>query len=104
MIDTIYRTYETQGDFRALFDKQECFCLPHFERLIGGIDKKKMKRYGSEMSKSLTRITKDYSKKLYDDISEYCTIYDYRSSKEKKSRDCLESVEKTVAFLNGRYY
>ena len=104
MIDTIYRTYETERDFRELFDKQECFCLPHYERLISGIDKKKMKRYGSEMAKSLTRITRDYSKNLYDNISEYCTIYDYRSNKQEKSKDCLESVEKTIAFLNGRYY
>ncbi len=104
MIDTIYRTYENEGDFRRLFDNQDCFCLPHFERLISGIDKKKMKRYGSEMAKSLTRITKAYSKTLYDNISEYCKIYDYRSNKQEKSKDALEAVEKTVAFLNGRYY
>ncbi len=104
MIDTIYRTYENERDFRELFDKQECFCLPHYERLISGIDKKKMKHYGSEMAKSLTRITKDYSKNLYDNISEYCKIYDYRANKQEKSKDTLEAVEKAVAFLNGRYY
>lgn len=104
MIDTIYRTYETQGDFRKMFDNQECFCLPHFERLISGIDKKIMKSYGSEMAKNLTRITKDYSKNLYDNISEYCKIYDYRANKQEKNKDALEAVEKTVAFLNGRYY
>lgn len=104
MIETIYLCYENERDFRTLFDKQECFCLPHFERLISGIDKKKMRHYGGDMAKSLTEITKNYSKSLYDNISQYCKIYDYRSNKEEQSKECLESVEKTVAFLNGRYF
>ena len=104
MIDTIYRCYENERDFREMFDKQECFCLPHYERLILGIDKKNMKHYGSEFAKSLTDITRNYSKNLYDNISEYCKLYDYRSTKQEQNKDCLDSVEKTVAFLNGRYF
>lgn len=104
MIDTIYRCYENERDFRDMFDKQECFCLPHYERLILGIDKKNMRHYGSEFSKSITEITRNYSKNLYDNISEYCRLYDYRSNKDEQNKECLDSVEKTVAFLNGRYY
>lgn len=104
MIETIYRCYENERDFRALFDLQECFCLPHFERLIAGADKRKMRNYGGEFSKNLIRITSNYSKNLYDNISEYCRLYDYRSTKENQNKECLDSVEKTVAFLNGRYY
>ena len=33
MIDTIYRCYENERDFRELFNNQKMFCLPHFERL-----------------------------------------------------------------------
>lgn len=103
MIETIYRTYETERDFREMFNSQPQFCLPHFERLVAEFDKKKMKRYGSEFIDNLTRITGEYSKKLYGDISEYCTVYDYRSAGEKKaSEDAMNSVENTVNFLTGR--
>ncbi len=105
MIETIYRLYENEKDFRELFNNQEMFCLPHYERLILGGDKHKMRSYHGEFAKNLTRITGDYSKKLHEQLSEYVMIYDYRSN--KKDTDNLESrdsVERTVAFLNGRYY
>lgn len=102
MIETIYRTYETQRDFREMFNSQPQFCLPHFERLMAEYDKRKMKRYGSEFVSNLTRITGDYSKKLYEDVSEYCKVYDYRSAGEKNlSEDALNSVESAVNFLTG---
>ena len=104
MIDTVYRCYENERDFRNLFDSQSMFCLPHYERLMAGVTNKNLKKYGSEFSKSLTKITSEYSKSLYDSISEYCTIYDYRSSKDAVSDECKLSVEKTVAFLNGRQF
>ena len=104
MIDTIYRCYEKERDFRELFNTQSMFCLPHYERLISGIDKRNMKHYGSEFAHNLTRITGDYSKELYKNISEYCAMYDYRAKKEEASVESKVSVEKTVAFLNGRYF
>ena len=53
--------------------------------------------------KNLTRITADYSKNLYDSISEYGTVYDYRNSGDKKmSENAMNSVENTVNFLTGR--
>ena len=86
-----------------MFNSQPQFCLAHYKCLVAEYDKKKMRRYGSEFLENLNRITADYSKKLYDDISEYCTVYDYRSAGEKKaSEDALNSVENTVNFLTGR--
>ncbi len=103
MIETIYRTYEQQRDFRDMFNAQPQFCLPHFERLVASFDKRKMRRYGGEFMDNLTRITGDYSKTLYDNITEYCKVYDYRSAGEKKSTpEELNSVENAVAFLTGR--
>lgn len=103
MIETIYRCYENERDFRALFDAQPMFCMPHFEMLVKGLDKRKCPRYGSDMKKSLERITSAYIKELCGDISHYCKMYDYRSKAEGadwgNSRD---SVERTIGFLTGR--
>ena len=81
------------------------FCLPHYERLILGANKQNMRSYHGDFAKNLTRITGEYSKKLHEHLSEYVTIYDYRSNKaEADAKESRDSVERTVAFLNGRYY
>ena len=103
MIDTIYRTYENEKDFRNLFDNQSMFCLKHYEQLSSGVTKHNMKRYGGDFLKSLNRITGDYSRKLYDDLSEFAASFDYRSAgNDLKSSECKNSVERTVDFLSGR--
>lgn len=103
MLETVSRCYENERDFRELFNSQPMFCLPHYERLIGFTDKRKMPHYGSEMAENLTRITGEYVRSLSEDISKYCKMYDYRSRSENadwgNSRD---SVERTVGFLTGR--
>ena len=105
MIATVFRCYENERDFREMFNSQKMFCLPHYERLMAGCDKKNMRRYSGEFADNLSRITREYSEKLYSQLSEYCTLYDYRANKEQAaSLECKDSVERTVAFLSGRQY
>lgn len=104
LIDTVYRCYENERDFRDMFNNQSAFCLPHYERLLSGASKKNMRSYGGEFSENLNRITAEYSKKLYADLSKYCTMYDYRSRENTDWGDSRDAVERTVAFLNGRSY
>lgn len=102
MIDTLYRCYENDMDFRKMFNCQEKFCLPHFEMLMGGADKKNMKSYYGEFVKNLTRITQDYSKTLHSDIKHFCSMYDYRNSgKDADWGNSKDSVERTISFLTG---
>lgn len=103
MTETIYRLYETERDFRELFDSQPMFCLPHYAALLESADKKVMHSQYSDFEKSLTSITKRYLGELSGDVSHYCGMYDYRSTGEDadwgNSRD---SVERTVRFLTSR--
>lgn len=102
MIDTLYRCYETDMDFRKMFNEQQMFCMPHFELLSAGADKKKMKSYYGEFLKNLTRITQDYSKTLHHDIKRFCSMYDYRNnSKDADWGNSKDAVERTVSFLTG---
>ncbi len=104
MIDTIYRCYENDRDFREMFHAQPMFCLPHYERLLAGASKKTMHSYASEFTNDLNRITGEYCKNLYADLSRYCTMYDYRARESGDWGSCRDAVERTVAFLNGRTY
>ncbi len=104
MIETVYRCYENEKDFRDMFDSQTVFCLPHYERLLSGASKKNMRRYYGDFSAALNRITGEYSAELYKDISKYCTMYDYQSRGNADWGNSRDSVERAVAFLNGRTY
>lgn len=102
MTDTLYRCYETDMDFRKIFNEQSMFCMPHFELLANGADKKKMKLYHGEFLKNLTRITQEYSKTLLSDVEHFCSMYDYRNSgKDADWGNSKDSVERAVSFLTG---
>ncbi|MEE0945669.1 MAG: DUF6062 family protein [Acutalibacteraceae bacterium] len=102
MIETVYRSYETDMDFRRMFNGQEMFCMPHFELLVSGADKKKMKNYYCEFVKNLTHITQEYSRTLHEDVKHFCSMYDYRNSgKDADWGDSKDSVERTINFLTG---
>ncbi len=105
MLETVCRTYEKEREFRELFNSQPQFCLCHFERLSAVADKRKMPKYLGEFKQNLTRITADYLKNLCGDVSKYCSMYDYRNAslKDKDWSNSADSVERTVAFLSGKY-
>lgn len=102
MMETIYRCYENESDFRALFNNQPQFCLHHFEELMSGADKKKLPRYLSEFKENLVRITAGYVSSLGDDINKYCSMYDYRSAGKGDWGNSADAVERAVSFLNGK--
>ncbi len=102
MIDTIYRCYENEEEFRKLFNAQPQFCLSHYERLLGGISKKTCRKHGKEMAENLNRIVGDYSADLYDKISVFCTKYDYRNAGKNDFSDCENAVGNVIDFLTGK--
>ncbi len=100
LIDTIYRSYEKESDFRQLFNSQPQFCMPHFKLLVGGADKHKMPRYHKEFENNILRITEEYAKSLCDDVSKYCSMYDYRSNTPDADwGNSKDSVERAIKFL-----
>lgn len=102
MIDTVYRCYENERDFRELFNNQPQFCMHHFHLLAHGADKKKMPKYVSEFKENLTRITGEYIKSLGEDISKYCSMYDYRNKGSNDWGNSADAVERAVSFLTGK--
>lgn len=104
MIETVFRCYEKERDFRELFGNQPMFCLPHYERLLAGANKKVMRSHASDFSDDLNRITGTYLKELQADLSKYCTMYDYRAKENGDWGNSRDSVERAVAFFSGRNY
>ena len=105
MIRTLFLSYENDKDFREMFDNQDYICLPHYELLMNSADKKILRKNNADFEKSLTKLTGEYVKSLKDDLTKYCAMYDYRAKQEKMEwGTSKDSVERTISFLNGRYY
>lgn len=103
MIDTLYRCYETERDFRNMFDNQSMFCIPHYELLVGGANKRNMPKYHGEFVKSITETVKECSKSLSKDVKNYCKVYSYQNNKDNCDwENAKDSVERSIAFLTGR--
>ncbi len=102
MTDTIYRTFETDRDFREMFAKQDMFCLEHYSMLVSNSSKKNMKRYGGEFAEILEDKTGSYLNSLSEDLKKYCSMYDYRNSgADADWGNSKDSIERTVEFLTG---
>lgn len=102
MLDTIYRTYDKDKDFRRLFDEQTEFCLPHYVELVSNVPGWMDKNRAADLTDSAKRITVAYLDELGKDVHHFCEMFDYRNSGEDadwgNSRD---SIERTIAYLNG---
>ena len=59
-------------------------------------------RYVSEFKENLTRITASYVKRLGEDISKYCSMYDYRNKGSNDWGNSADAVERAVSFLTGK--
>ncbi len=99
MVQTIYRVYENEEEFRTRFNNQPQFCFKHYEMLMSGINRKTVKKHGDEMAENLTRITGDYLKTLIEDVDKFCSMYDYHNIGNKDFGNSKDSAERTVKFL-----
>ena len=79
MIETIYITFENDKDFRDMFSSQPTFCLPHYELLLTGIKKSRLKKYSSEFRSVLKDITKKQLDEINSDLKHFCSMFDYRN-------------------------
>lgn len=102
LMKTLFEMY-CHEDFRALFNNQEYLCLPHY-RLLGKIapDYLKKEKLPSFL-KDIENLAKKHLDLLYEDVSKYCSMYDYRNTgKEADWGNSKDSIERAILFLTSR--
>ena len=102
MLDTIYRQYESDKEFRALYAAQDEFCLPHGSMLLEQIPANMNK----DMAKEFAAVTKEILQRtlheLQGDVRHFCDMFDYRNGGEDADwGNAKDAIERAVAFLNG---
>ena len=101
MIETACILYNTDEGFRKKFSSQPYFCLRHYEKLMKTAPAYVDKKCISDFYKTAEKIELDYISSLRDDVSFFCKKFDYRYADEPWGT-AKDSVERTIAFLNGR--
>lgn len=99
---TVFDMYKNSKEFRQLFAEQEYICMPDCEKLINLAPQALDKRSAAEFTDLCLELSGKYCDSLYDDVSHFCSMFDYRNSGENadwgNSRD---SIERAVKFLTG---
>ena len=102
MVDTIYRQYESDKDFRALYEEQTAFCLPHCRMILEQIPPSMNKDRAKELSETTKRITLENLKELSSDVRHFCDMFDYRNNTEDADwGNSKDAIERAIAFLDG---
>jgi hypothetical protein len=104
MLDTVCRLWESERDFRSLFDEQPALCLPHYSLLIETAALKISKKNISDFNKSAEQLCRKYFNELRGDVSHFFRMFDYRNNKSEadwgNSRD---AIERSVWWLTSRF-
>ena len=102
LLDTMFRLYERDEDFKALYGEQEALCLPHYELVCSLAPEKLSKKFLTSFLEDSTRLVTDYINTLYEDVSHFCKMFDYRNTgPEADWKNAKDSIERTAWFLTS---
>lgn len=101
LLRTVYAQFGKDPAFREQYRAQDFICLDHYALIMENVNKKVMDKRTLELFYEETnRLAKGYMDTLYDDVTHFTTMYDYRNQggDYKNSKD---SIERAVSFLTS---
>jgi hypothetical protein len=95
--------YTSASDGLRLLGEQEYICLLHFD-LCRSLAPVYLKGKAAEDAMNvISRLTESYLERLYNDVTRYCNMYDYRNTgKDADWGNSKDSIERAVRFLTAR--
>lgn len=102
LMRTFFEMY-SNAETRQLLSEQEFICLPHFDLLQSLAPKYLQKQELDSFVKLCGELTEKYILTLYEDVSKYCSMYDYRNTgKDADWGNSKDSIERSIEFLTSR--
>ena len=102
MLATVCRTWEGQKEFRDLFERQDCLCLPHFAALVEASSGAMSKKAQPDFNKAASMLTKQYLASLREDVHHFCGMYDHSNAGNNDWGNSKDSIERAVWYLTSR--
>ena len=98
---TIFVQFQKDEEFKNLYKEQPYICLEHYSMLmkaaIKGISSKNM----AEFYKVTTSLTENYLQSLKNDITHFCSMFDYRNNGGDWGNS-KDAIERSVLFLTSQ--
>ncbi|MCL2014483.1 MAG: DUF6062 family protein [Oscillospiraceae bacterium] len=102
-VDTIFRLYSTEKEFRQTFASQQYLCLPHFELLTSNAKTAVSKKWRAQFNTECSRLAHNRLADLKEGIEQFISIFNYKTDKTKVDMDrAREAIEQTSVFLCGK--
>lgn len=100
LLDTFFRLWKKESEFRAEFEAQPILCLPHYTQLLAKarvrLDKKEFARF----EQAASGVMRAGLSHLEEDVSGFCKMFDYRNNGGSFG-DKRDAPERAAAFLTG---
>ncbi|MGN0642723.1 MAG: DUF6062 family protein [Huintestinicola sp.] len=102
LMRTFFEMYRN-SEIRALMSEQEYICLPHYDLLQSLAPEYLQKQELESFNNMIGELTKKHIELLYEDVSHYCSMYDYRNTgKDADWGNSKDSIERAIAFITSR--
>lgn len=100
-LDTVYRSYKNEPEFRALFDGQPQLCLPHYRRLVAE-GKKTVGALYKQFAQSANRQAKSWCDSVYSDMKGFEDAFDHRNAGKPMPEKSRDAIERAIQFITSR--
>ncbi|MBP3415292.1 MAG: hypothetical protein J6L81_08870 [Clostridia bacterium] len=101
-LDTLFRNYKTEPEFRQLFAKQEYLCFPHYRRMLTDGKSAAGNKY-AELCETSHKLVCKHSDLLKDQLMGFIESFDYRNAGMPMPEDSRDCIERTIQFLTSRH-
>ena len=104
-LETVFRMYAKDPEFKRLFSQQEYICIPHYKLLLSQGSAQMSKGDFAQFRKELEQLTDSYMKSLTADVEQFSLSFDYRNAGNLHNAEMEHvrtSVQRAIEFLTGR--
>lgn len=101
LLSTVYVQYGADPELRKQYLAQDFICLNHYGLVMSNLNKKAMnKKTLGDFCESTNKLSKKYMDILYDDVTRFTTMFDYRNA-GGDFQNCKDAIERSVHFLTS---
>ena len=100
-LDTVYRSYKNEPEFRELFAAQDQICLPHYRRMLEEGKKVVGKQYKQFAAKA-NELAVGYCRSLQQDLHGFEDAFDHRNAGKPMAEQSRDSIERSVEYLTAK--
>lgn len=103
LMRTFFEMY-SNAEMRQLMKEQEFICLPHYDLMQSLAPEHLSKQELDGFNSLMSELAEKYIAVLYEDVSKYCSMYDYRNTgKDADWGNSKDSIERSIEFLTSRH-